>query len=192
MAARRSKSTAISYDAADLQDAPEHHEYSRAMGVLTWGTWDHGVRPVEQRIKDFLAAYPPAEPVRHSGGGSLQKQSDGTYAPGSLETRTRRFLSKDWRSASLHELLSRYGLRLAGGPARQERTFTPSAFRDTARKRNIRLRVLHGGVDIEPVDMDAAKAEFLDLQERKRAAQETRDAIRRMKAELDENDPGSR
>jgi hypothetical protein len=45
--------------------------------------------------------------------------------------------------------------------------------------------VLHGGVDIEPADMDAAKAEFLDLQERKRAAQETRDAIRRMKAELD-------
>jgi hypothetical protein len=154
------------------------------MGILTWGTWDHAVRPVEQRIKDFLTAYPPADPVRHSAGGSLRRQADGTYAPGSPETRTQRFLSEDWRAASLHELLSRYGLRLAGGPERQDRTFTPGAFRDTARKRNLRLRVLHGGVDIEPADMDAAKAEFLDLQERKRAAQETRDAIRRMKAEL--------
>jgi hypothetical protein len=175
----------MSYNQADLLDAPEHHEYSRAMGILTWGTWDHGVRPVEQRIKDFLAAYPPADPVRHSAGGSLQRQADGTYAPGSLETRTQRFLSKDWRAASLHELLSRYGLKLAGGPVRQDRPFTPGAFRETAKKRNLRLRVLHGGVDIEPADMDAAKAEFLDLQERKRAAQETRDAIRRMKAELD-------
>jgi hypothetical protein len=138
----------MSYNQADLLDAPEHHEYSRAMGILTWGTWDHGVRPVEQRIKDFLAAYPPAEPVRHSAGGSLQRQADGTYAPGSLETRTQRFLSNDWRAASLHELLSRYGLKLAGAPVRQDRPFTPGAFR-----------------------------------------QETRDAIRRMKAELDENDP---
>ena len=187
MAGRRPKSNALSYNPGNVEDAPEHHEYSRAMGVLTWGTWDHGVRPVEQRIKDFLAAYPPAEPVRHSAGGSLQRQTDGTYAPGSLETRTQRFLSKDWRAASLHELLSRYGLRLAGGPVRQERPFTPGAFRDTARKRNLRLRVLHGGVDIEPADMDAAKAEFLDLQEKKKAAEEVRQALKRMQSELDDD-----
>src|SRR5262249_33850863 len=171
-----------------IQDAPEYYQYGRAMGTLTWATWDHGVRPVDERIKDFVAAYPPQEPTRFSPGGGLVRQPDGTYAPGSTATRMQRFLAEDWRPGSLHELLSRYGLKLAGGPAPQERDFQPGAFRETARKRNHRLRVLHGGVDIEPADMDAAKAEFLDLQERKRAAQETREAIRRMKEELDDDD----
>lgn len=188
MASKRTKSVAVYYDARNIQDAPEYYEYCRGMGTLTWGTWDHGIRPFEERAKDFLAAYPPQDPTRFSSGGSLARQPDGTYAPGSPATRMQRFLAQDWLPGSVHELLSRYGLKLAGGPAYQERSFTPGAFRETARKRNHRLRLLHGGVDIEPADMDAAKAEFLDLQERKRAAQETRDAVRRMKAELDTGD----
>jgi hypothetical protein len=192
MTTKRTRSTVACYDIDKIEDAPEYHQYGRTMGTLTWATWDHGVRPVEERIKDFIAAYPPLDPTRFSPGGGLVRQSDGTYAPGSTATRMQRFLAGDWRPGSLHELLSRYGLKLAGGPPPQERDFRPGAFRETARKRNHRLRVLHGGVDIEPADMDAAKAEFLDLQERKRAAQETRDAIRRMKAELDAEDPSDR
>ena len=46
--------------------------------------------------------------------------------------------------------------------------------------------MLHGGVDIEPVDMDAAKADFLDKQEAARAAQDVRDALKRMNEELRE------
>jgi F420-dependent methylenetetrahydromethanopterin dehydrogenase len=56
--------------------------------------------------------------------------------------------------------------------------------RDTTKRRNIRLRVLHGGVDIEPENMDAAKAEYLDRQESKQAAQDVRDALKRMHQEL--------
>jgi hypothetical protein len=185
MTSKRTKPTVQYYDRRNIEDAPEYYEYCRAMGTLTWGTWDHGVRPVEERVKDFLAAYPPDDPIRFSPGGSLVRQPDGSYAPGSPATRMHRFLAEDWLPGSLHELLSRYGLKLIGGPAYQDRSFTPGAFRETARKRNHRLRLLHGGVDIEPADMDAAKAEFLDLQEKKRAAEETREAIRRMKADLD-------
>jgi hypothetical protein len=58
--------------------------------------------------------------------------------------------------------------------------------RDTTRRRNIRLRLLHGGVDIEPENMDAAKAEYLDREETRRAAQEVREAVKRMKDELSE------
>jgi uncharacterized membrane protein YdbT with pleckstrin-like domain len=46
------------------------------------------------------------------------------------------------------------------------------------------LRVLHGGVDIEPADMDAAKADFLDRQVAARAAQDVREALKRMNDEL--------
>jgi len=41
-------------------------------------------------------------------------------------------------------------------------------------------------VDIEPSNMDAAKAEFLDRQEKKQAAADVRLALRRMKEELDQ------
>jgi hypothetical protein len=189
MATKRTHSTVEYYDPKDLQDAPEYFEYARAMGTLTWGSWDHGIRSQEERVKDFMAAYPPADPTRFAPGGSLVRQADGTYAPGSPATRMQRFLSMDWRPGSLHELLSRYGLKTPSAPPHDARLFTAGAFRETAKKRNHRLRMLHGGVDIEPADMDAAKAEFLDLQERKRAAEETREAIRRMKAELGDKGP---
>lgn len=188
MAKRRIASVTCYYDSEDLRDAPEHHEHARAMGTLTWGTWDHSVRPFEQRRQDFTAAFPPTDPVRFSPGGSLVRQQDGTFAPGSPASRLQRFLANDWLPGSIHELLSRYGLRLASGPDYRERSFVAGAFRETARKRNHRLRVLHGGVDIEAMDMDAAKAEFLDLQEKKKAAEQVREAVRQMNAELANDD----
>jgi hypothetical protein len=187
MAKRRIASVTTYYDSDDVRDAPEHHEHARAMGTLTWGTWDHSVRPFEQRRQDFVAAFPPADPVRFSPGGGLIRQQDGTFAPGSPASRLQRFLADDWVPGSIHELLSRYGLRLSNGPAHRERSFVAGSFRDTARKRNHRLRVLHGGVDIEAADMDAAKAEFLDVQEKKRAAEEVRQALKQMRSELDDD-----
>jgi hypothetical protein len=62
--------------------------------------------------------------------------------------------------------------------------FSPGDFRETARRRNQKLRALHGGVDIEPQDMDAAKAEILDKTEKKLAAEQIREAPKRMKGEL--------
>jgi len=181
----RNVSTVDYYDAGKLQDAPEHHEYARSMGTLTWSTWDHAIRPFEERVKDFLAAHPPSDPVRFSPGGGLIRQEDGSFAPGTTASRMQRFLAEDWLPGSIHELLSRYALRLSNGPAYRNRAFVAGSFRDTSIKRNQRLRVLHGGVDIEPADMDAAKAEFLDHQEKKKAAEEVRDAIKRMKEDLD-------
>jgi len=86
----------------------------------------------------------------------------------------------------LPELLARYGLKLAGAPAVLRPIFEPAPFRETAQRRNVKLRVLHGSVDIEPSNMDAAKAEFLDRQEKKQAAADVRLALRRMKEELDQ------
>jgi hypothetical protein len=43
-------------------------------------------------------------------------------------------------------------------------------------------------VDIEPQDMDAAKAEYLDRQEAKQAAHHVREALKKMRDELDRED----
>ena len=176
------------YNPDELRDAPEFHAFARALGILTWGTWDHGERPFEQRVRDFVLAFPPEDPTRFSPNGCLTRHDDGSYAPSSSAERLKRFTATDWRPGSLAELLSRYGLKLANGPSYQERLFEPGAFRETARKRNRRLRVLHGGVDIEPADMDAAKADFLDKQEAARAAQDVRAALKRMNEELSQGD----
>jgi len=181
------KPTNPHYDPSAIVDAPEHYEYARAMGVLTWGTWDHEVRPVAQRIADFTSTYPPDDPTRFTPSGSLLTSPDPLrFAPGTAESRLQRFLSTDWRPGSIHELLSRHGLKLPNAPERQARPFEPGSVRDTTRRRNIRLRLLHGGVDIEPENMDAAKAEYLDRQEAKQAAQDVRDALKRMRHELSE------
>jgi hypothetical protein len=156
------------------------------MGVLTWGTWDHEVRPFEQRVAEFVSAYPPTDPVKFTPGGSLQAAENGHSfePPGTPQTRLDRFLATDWRPGSIHELLSRYGLKIAGAPPTQARPFEPGSLRETTRRRNIRLRVLHGGVDIEPENMDAAKADYLDRKESKQAAQDVREALKRMREEL--------
>jgi hypothetical protein len=153
------------------------------MGVLTWGTWDHGIRPFEQRLAEFLAAFPPRDPVKNTNPG-LSRRADGFYGPATRVEALDRFLAADGRSGSLHEMLARYGLKVASTAMKAHKEFSPGDFRETARRRNQKLRALHGGVDIEPQNMDAAKAELLDRAEKQRGAEEVRVARQRMRAEL--------
>jgi hypothetical protein len=176
-------SSEFAFDSSKIVDAPEHHELSRAMGVLTWGTWDHGVRPFEQRLAEFLAAFPPRDPVKNTNPG-LSRRADGFYGPATRVEALDRFLAADGRSGSLHEILARYGLKVASTAMKVHKEFSPGDFRETARRRNQKLRALHGGVDIEPQDMDAAKAEILDKTEKQLAAEQIREARKRMKREL--------
>jgi hypothetical protein len=63
--------------------------------------------------------------------------------------------------------------------------FVAAPLREIARQRNLKLRGLHGAVDIEASNMDEAKATLLVRQAKVRAAQEVRDALRTMDEELD-------
>jgi F420-dependent methylenetetrahydromethanopterin dehydrogenase len=81
-------------------------------------------------------------------------------------------------------------LRLKRRPPREAFVAKFEPLRDIAKRRNVRLRVLHGGVDIEPSNMDAAKAEYLDRQEKQQAARDVRAARERMKRELGDVDEG--
>src|SRR2546422_5901710 len=74
------------YDPDEIIDAPEHHEYARAMGLLTWGTWDAEPRPFEERLKDFLQAYPPEAPALFQGA-MLVKTRAGEYGPAAQDER---------------------------------------------------------------------------------------------------------
>lgn len=178
-----SKAKEPHYQPALLEDAPEHHELARSLGTLCWDIWDPEVRPVEARIADFVAAYPPSDPARNLTGFGTRRPDGSVGTPTSAE-RLQRLLAKEWGAGSLHELAARFGLRFRGGPPMATHTFEPADMKTTARKRNVRLRVLHGGVDVEPGDMDAAKAALLDRQEKERAAQEIRAARRRVSDDL--------
>lgn len=175
------------YDVSALVDAPEFYELSRSMGILTQGTWDHRVRTGQERIDDFVDAFPPEDPVRFSRG-SLIHSKEGGFAPGTPALRLERFLSPDWRTGSLNELLSRYGLKLRNASREEHPHFEPSSLRESAKSRNAKLRAMHGTVDVEPTDMDAAKAAHLEFEEKRRAAQEIREARNKMRAELEESD----
>jgi len=188
MAKNKPRARSEHYDSAALMDAPEHHAYSRAVGILTWGIWDHAVRPAEERIQDFLIAFPPSDPVCRVGGGELRRLPDGTYAPGTPSLRLERFLQRDWRAGSFDELLARYGLKSTDAPPFHERSFVPAPMRQTAQRRNMKLRVLHGGVDIEPSNMDAAKADYLDRQEKRQAAIDVRAALQQMREDLKDDE----
>jgi hypothetical protein len=177
------------YDPAGIRDAPEHHGYARAMGSLTWGTWDHGVRPVEERIRDFVAAYPPDSPARFVGGGEMVRRKDRTHVAATTASRLERLLAKGGRPGSLGELLARYGLAIDSLGEVQLTASPPIAAKGAARQRNVRLRVLHGGVDVEPTDMDEAKASYLETKEKKEAAEQVRNALRRMRKELERPEP---
>jgi hypothetical protein len=179
----RKVSSESAFDSSKIVDAPEHHGLSRAMGVLTWGTWDHGVRPFQQRLAEFLAAFPPRDPAKNTNPG-LSRRADGFYGPATRVEALDRFLAADGRSGSLNDILARYGLKLASAATKLRKGFSPGDFRETARIRNQKLRALHGGVDIEPQNMDAAKAELLDRAEKQRAAEQIRSARQRMRTDL--------
>jgi hypothetical protein len=188
---RRKVSSELVFNPSEIVDAPEHYGLSRAMGVLTWGTWDHGIRAFEQRLAEFLAAFPPRDPVKNTNLG-LSRRADGFYGPATRVEALDRFLAADSQARSLHEILARYGLKLASVAPKPHKEFSPGDFRATAKRRNQKLRALHGGVDIEPQNMDAAKAELLDRAEKQRAAQEIRRAREQMRTDLrDEEKPKS-
>src|SRR5438445_10383518 len=108
--------TEPAFRADSIVDAPEYYEYARGMGLLTWGTWDTDVRPLEERLKDFLQAYPAATPVRFQGS-MLARNARGEYGPAEDGARMARFRAVDNSFGALVETLARYGLKLPGAPA---------------------------------------------------------------------------
>jgi hypothetical protein len=168
------------YNPDDIIDAPEHHEYARAMGLLTWGTWDLEARPFEERLKDFFQALPAEAPARFQGS-MLVKTSEGEYGPAARDERLVRVRAADNSFGSLSEYLARYGLKLRGGPEYIPCTIEVASFRETTRVRNQRLRLLHGRVDIEASNMDEAKAAEIERLEKKRAAEQIRAARESMR-----------
>jgi hypothetical protein len=175
------------YDPDDIVDAPEHHALSKALGILSWDIWDHAVRPVSERRRDFVTAFPPREPMAFSLGG-MERRAEHEWSPRARDREVERFLSRDGRANGIDNLLARYGLKLRDAPLLQLRSTPIRDFREAARERNRGLRNLHGSVDIEPKDMDSAKSAFVEQQERKRAAQEIRAARKLLKEDLEDGD----
>ncbi len=161
-----------------IVDAPEHYEYARGMGLLTWGTWDTEVRPLQERLKDFLQAFPPDGPARFQGS-MLAKTPGGEYGPAQQGTRLERLESIENSFGVLAEVLARYGLKRRTGPEYIPRKVDVAPFREATRARNQRLRVLHGRVDIEAENMDEAKIAEIERREKKQAAEQIRAALQR-------------
>jgi hypothetical protein len=178
------------YDPTKIVDEPTFHDLARSLGTLTWGTWDHSERALEDRRSEFIAAHPPEDPLRYLQPGLRQvRPGANEFAPPALEARLERLRTSTFESGSIHELLARFGLRLADGPAVEMWRDSSDGVeiehkRDLARRRNHKLRVLHGQADVEAKNMDAAKAEYIDREEKKRAAREVREALRQMRNEL--------
>lgn len=184
--ARGCAATAFRADA--IVDAPEHYEYARGMGLLTWGTWDTEARPFEERLKDFLQAYPVVEPTRFQGS-LLTRSARGEYGPADDGGRMARFSAEDNSFGTFAEILARYGLKLFGASAYAPRPVDVLSFRDTARLRNQRLRQLYGTVEVEAENMDEAKATELERLEKKHAAQQIRMARERMREAARTDEP---
>jgi hypothetical protein len=171
----------------EIVDAPEHHEYARAMGLLTWGTWDAEPRPFEERLKDFLQAYPSDAPARFQGP-RLAKSAEGEYDPAPQGARLERMKALDNSFGTLAEVLARYGLKRRSVAPYIAREIEIAPFRDVTRARNQRLRVLHGKVDIEAENMDEAKVAEIERLERKQAAEQIRVARQEMQREADRDE----
>ena len=180
------------YDPSNIVDAPAFHELARSLGTLTRGTWDHSERSFEERKSEFIAAHPADDPLKYTEPGLRQvKPGSNEFAPPTSEAQIERLQSSSFDSGSIHELLARFGLGLADGPLVE--TWRDSSEgvelahrRELAKRRNHKLRVLHGKADIEAKNMDAAKAEYIEREEKKRAAREVREALRVMREQLEE------
>ena len=172
------------YEPTEILDAPEHYEYSRALGILDWGTWDHEVRPFKERVCEFVHTFPPQDPLVNAPSASLVHQRNKTLPSDEGSSQLDRFLAKNWRCGSLHELLSRYGLKMSNQPRFERYSFKPAPLRETALRRNMKLRSLHEGVDVEASDMNAAKTAYLEKQESQKAAREVRSALKKMNEDL--------
>jgi hypothetical protein len=170
----------VAYETSEIVDAPEHYEYARAMGLLTWGTWDSEARPFEERVKDFLQAFPATAFVRFQGS-MLVRTADGEYGPADRDARLRRSALADNSFGTVDETLARYGLKRPSKMPYEPAPVEVAPFRETAQRRNQRLRTLYGAVDVEPENMDAAKAAEMDRIERKLAAEQIRAARERMR-----------
>jgi hypothetical protein len=173
----------------EIVDAPEHHDYARAMGLLTWGTWDAEARPFEERLKDFLQAYPPDAPARFQGP-MLVKTGAAEYGPAPGGSRFERIEALDNSFGTLGEALARYGLKRRPAPSYVACEIEVSPFREVTRARNQRLRILHGRVDIEAENMDEAKLAEIERQEKNRAAEQIRAARQGMQRKAPRGDGG--
>lgn len=182
---RKPADRAVAYNLGAIVDAPEHYEYARAMGLLTWGTWDAEARPFKERLQDFVTAHPMTDPMRFQGS-VLRKMAGDEFGPGNSDDRRARFESEGNAFGTLVEILARYGLRLADGPAYVAQPVEVPPFREVARLRNQRLRRLYGAVDVEAENMDDAKAAELERLEKKRAAEQIREAREQMRRQLSE------
>jgi len=178
------------YDPGEIVDAPECYGYSRAFGILTRGTWDHRVRSFEERIGEFVRGFPPEDPMRNFPRESILRDGKGGFVSGSSSVRLARFGGGDWKTGSFHELLARYGLKIKGDTVNLTGGFEPDSAREAATRRNTKLRMLHGGVDVEATNMDAAKAAYLDREESRKAAEEIQAAVKKMQEELREDEGG--
>ena len=180
------------YDPSKIVDAPTFHDLARSLGTLTWGTWDHSERTFEERKSEFIATHPEDDPLKYTEPGLRQVfPGSNEFAPPTSEARLERLHSPTFEAGSIHELLARFGLRMADGPPVE--TWRDSSEgvehahrRELAKRRNHKLRVLHGKADIEAKNMDAAKAEYIEREEKKRAAREVREALRKMREQLGE------
>ncbi len=183
----------VCYDSSKIVDAPAFHDLARSLGTLTRGTWDHSERTLKERKSEFIAAHPQRDPLRYTEPGLRQVRPDSNeFAPPTPETRLERLQSSTFESGSIHELLARFGLRMADGPPveawRDSSEGVEHAHRrELAKRRNHKLRVLHGKADVEAKNMDAAKAEYIEREEKKRAAREVREALRKLRDELQRN-----
>ena len=176
------KAQEVCYSVESIVDAPEHYEYARAMGLLTWGIWNHEPRPYEERLKDFTMAFPIHDPTKFQGS-MLCRTKTGHFGPAAAEGRQKRFLTQDNTFGGYTELLARYGLKSLNSPSYTPTPIVDRQLREITIVRNQKLRVLHGSVDVEPLQMDEAKAAELDRLEKKQAAEEVRLARERMKEE---------
>jgi hypothetical protein len=170
------------YSSKKIVDAPEHYEYARAMGLLTWDTWNHEPCSFEERLKRFTMAYPVGNPARFQGS-LLGRTRSSHFGPVPTETRLSRFQAEDNSFGSFSEILARYGLKCLNRPRYTPLPVVGRKLRELTIIRNQKLRQLHGSVDIEPLEMGEAKAAELDRLEKQKAAEEIRLARERMRKE---------